>query len=342
MSNIDVDKFRRIYETDDAYKSVRENDKMKDIHILCLSGSHAYGTARPDSDIDIRGVVGVKKSIALGVEADWYTVNFKETDTEIYSIKNFLSLIAKGNPSILCLLGNDIDDYLYLSKPGRMLVEDYDGLFTAKSVYNSFIGYANSRFRELELAELSKLNDTTNNTGNMLIEDKKIEILNNATSLFGIKYTTADNVSASYEILDDVVYIKDFSATNISMTDLFDVVKDLKNISSSFGKKGKRNKKKTDFKLNKHCMHLIRGLKIGIELLETGKIVTYRHADLDLLHSILNGDYMGNEGSMRNEFYELVDDLKKKADYAFKYSVLPNALNIDKLIEYSQIFYLEN
>lgn len=338
MGNIDVARFKHLYETDDSYKDIRESDKMKEIHLMCLSGSHAYGTARPDSDVDIRAVVGVDRSVALGVTSDWRAVHFVETDTEIFSILNFLHLISRGNPSILCLLGNNLEDYLYLSKQGKMLVEDYSGLFTAKSVYDSFVGYANSRLKVLELAELGKLNEYGDVVGSVTLDSKKVEILNNATSLFGSKYETATDVFANYEIREDKVYLSDFRAKDISMVDFFNIARDLKTISSNFGQKGKRNTKKTDFKLNKHCMHLVRGLLMGIELLETGKIVTYRKNDLELLHSILQGEFMGASGMMRPEFYSLVDDLKKKADYAYKNSVLPSEVNMDKMTEYAYMF----
>ena len=78
------------------------------------------------------------------------------------------------------------------------------------------------------------------------------------------------------------------------MDDLFDAVKDLKNITKSFDSAGKRNTKKTDFKLNKHCMHLIRGMLMGIEILQTGVVRTYRENDLPLaLVNFKRGIYEG-------------------------------------------------
>lgn len=342
MGNLNVERFKTLYETSDDYKEVRENSKMQDIHILCLSGSHSYGTAREDSDVDLRAVTGLDKARVLGANADWETVDFKLTDTSIYSYKKFLQLILKGNPSILCLLGNDLEDYLYLSEEGRELVTNYTGLVLAKPVYDSFVGYSNGMLKRLELAELGRLDDYGNTLGTVVLNSKRVEILNNNLKLFYARYQSLQNeedLSANFEIKEDgSVYVKDFFVKDVSMVDFFDMAKDLKNISSSFGTKGKRNTKKTDFKLNKHCMHLVRGLLMGNELLETGKIVTYRKQDLELLHKILHGEFMGKDGKMHSSFYDMVDELKKKADYAFKHTVLPQGLDEDKWVYFHELF----
>lgn len=340
MGNISIEKFRNVYETSDEYKEVREHDVMKFPHIISLSGSHSYGTAREDSDIDIRAVVGIDKTIAIGMDQDWGAIDFDKTDTTVYSYLKFLQLILKGNPSILCILGNDLDDYLYLSEEGKELVTNYSGLVLAKPVYDSFVGYSIGMLKRLELYELSKLNECTDTTNNIKIADKKVDILNNHINIAPSRYDTLldNNIQARFEIKDEETYVKDFHVKDISMIDFFDIVKELKNVSNSFGTKGKRNKKKTDFKLNKHCMHLVRGLLMGIELLETGKIVTYRKNDLELLHSILNGDYMESTGRMRTEFYDLVDDLKAKASYAFNNTVLVQEVDREKLEYFYHMF----
>ena len=340
MGNISIEKFRNVYETSDEYKEVREHDVMKFPHIISLSGSHSYGTAREDSDIDIRAVVGINKTIAIGMDQDWGAIDFDKTDTTVYSYLKFLQLILKGNPSILCILGNDLDDYLYLSEEGKELVTNYSGLVLAKPVYDSFVGYSIGMLKRLELYELSKLNECTDTTNNIKIADKKVDILNNHINIAPSRYDTLldNNIQARFEIKDEETYVKDFHVKDISMIDFFDIVKELKNVSNSFGTKGKRNKKKTDFKLNKHCMHLVRGLLMGIELLETGKIVTYRKNDLELLHSILNGDYMESTGRMRTEFYDLVDDLRAKASYAFNNTVLVQEVDREKLEYFYRMF----
>jgi len=326
-----LEEVRVLIKTDAAYSEFRDNEKVKDrVHLLTLSGSHAYGTARPESDIDIRGVVGLEKKYATGAVEDWQTKVFSETDTVIHSYKKMMSLLAKGNPDTVVLVGIDPDMYLYLSDPGRELVEKHSDFLGATGLYNSFIGYANAQLRRLELAEMGRLEGN-----NKLVKEKKERILSDATFNFHTKYTTItnDNLNVSFVVPEDInekVIINSMTCSNINIDDYFDVARDLKNIVSSFGTRGKREKK-TDLKLNKHCMHTVRGMLMGIETLETGKVITCREKDLPLLKSVLAGDYMDKEGRMRPEFYELIEKLRKKADYAYKNTVLPLTPDMNKV-----------
>lgn len=340
MGNLDIRKFKELIEISDDYKEFRENPRIKNrLHLLCLSGSHAYGTSRPTSDVDIRGIVNLEKSYASGAYEDWETLDLTSTDTVIHSYKKVFKLIQKGNPDILALIGQDEDDYLYLSRLGRMLVKNHSDLLGAIPVYNSFIAYSNAQLRRLELGELNRLEND-----NKLSDTIKLSVLNNAIKNMPIKYACLNNnsVSANFEIVDNNVILKSLNYSDINIDNAFDIMRDLKNISSSFGKKGKRNTKKTDFQLNKHCMHTIRGILMGIDTLKTGVVKTYRKNDLPLLMSILDGKFMSPDGSMNSSFYDLVDKLQKESDYAFKHSVLPERPNENKVTELYTAFTLDS
>jgi hypothetical protein len=179
-----------------------------------------------------------------------------------------------------------------------------------------------------------------------LVKKKKESILDNAAYNFHVKYPTVsnDNFTLTFDVPEDQnekVSIKSLQCHDINIDNFFDVARDLKNIVNSFGTKGKREKK-TDFKLNKHCMHTVRGMLMGIEALETGRIVTYRENDLPLLKSILNGDFMDSEGKMKSEFYEMIEELRAKADYAYKNTVLPLTPDVNKISEMLIAFMLED
>lgn len=268
-------------------------------------------------------------------------MTFSETDTVIYSYRHMLQLIAKGNPDTIVLLGNKIKDYLYLSDTARQLVENHSDFIGAEGIFKSFVGYANAQLRRLELAEIGRLSERKE-----LVRDKKKSILDNAVYNMRTKYPTikGNNLSMTFEIPEDdeKVTIKDLNCADVNVDDFFDMARDIKNITSSFGQKGKRNEKKTDFKLNKHCMHTIRGMLMGIECLETGRVVTYREKDLPLLLSILNGDFMNSDGKMRSEFYELVEDCRMKADYAYKNSVLPAEPDSYKVADMMYAFMMDD
>ena len=61
-----LEKIKNALKSED-YKFLQENKFGKNIIILTLGGSHAYGTNKEDSDLDIRGVtLNSKENILLG------------------------------------------------------------------------------------------------------------------------------------------------------------------------------------------------------------------------------------------------------------------------------------
>ena len=98
----------------------------------------------------------------------------------------------------------------------------------------------------------------------------------------------------------------------------------LHTVVRDYDKIRKRNHKKDDNHLNKHAMHLVRLLMMGIDILEKGEIITHRpETDLQLLLSIRNGDYM-RENVLTPVFYEIVADYEKRFQEAEKNSILPD------------------
>ena len=86
----------------------------------------------------------------------------------------------------------------------------------------------------------------------------------------------------------------------------------MSNVVKDYGKLNHRNKKKDDLHLNKHAMHLVRLLIMGIEILEGKGINTYREKDREQLLEIRNGKYQKEDGSFYKEFFDMVDCLEKK------------------------------
>lgn len=336
-----IETIKEMLKTSPEYETFRTSDKVKNgLHILCLSGSYAYGTNREDSDVDIRGVTSLAPYYANGYLSDWEVKSFSETDTTIYSYRKLIRMLSKGNPDTLGIVGQDIDKYFVLSDLGKELIEKHSDFIGADGVYSSFIGYANAQMRRLELAELGRLTNKKE-----LAKEIKTNILTNAMFNMHTKYQSVetDNMNIKFKVPNDFnedIILESVSAKNISMNDFFDVAKDFKHIVSSFGDKGKRNTKKTDFKLNKHCMHTVRGMLMGIECLETGRVRTYREKDLPLLKSILNGEWMLENGKMKQEFYELIEKLRKEALYAYKNTVLPRVPDEKKVSDMMTEFVL--
>lgn len=103
-------------------------------------GSQAYGTATPNSDIDIKGIY---------IQNIYDVASFKyqqqimlNKDTTFYEVKRFLELAGSANPTILELMWMpdrciQIKDPLYTK-----YIESNRDIFLTKECCNSFMGYA--------------------------------------------------------------------------------------------------------------------------------------------------------------------------------------------------------
>ena len=103
-------------------------------------GSQAYGTATPNSDIDIKGIY---------IQNIYDVASFKyqqqimpDKDTTYYEVKRFLKLAGSANPTILELMWMpdrciQVKDPLFIK-----YIESNRDIFLTKECCNSFMGYA--------------------------------------------------------------------------------------------------------------------------------------------------------------------------------------------------------
>lgn len=112
------------------------------------------------------------------------------------------------------------------------------------------------------------------------------------------------------------------------------VMNDLSNVISTYDKLNHRNHKKDDNHLNKHAMHLIRLYLMCLDILENGDIVTYREKDHDLLMSIRKGDYQNEDGTYRQDFFDMVNEFEKRMAYAKENTSLPDHPNMKQVEEF--------
>lgn len=304
------------------YSFLKENQNLdKNICILGLGGSRAYGTNLPESDIDIRGVaVRRKEDILLGNDFE----NFVDvnTDTTIYSFDKIIDLLTKCNPNTIELLGLDTDDYIYKNEIGELLLKNKD-IFLSNRCINTFSEYA--------LQQLYRMQQKTNAALTEEELNRHISgVLNNMSKKMKDKYNLDEN-NLSFYLVDGKIKCN-IIATQCSIEDLSGMLSKFNNTLRDYRKTSKRNEHALNHgKIAKHSMHLLRLYMMGIDLVSEGKIQTKRIKEHDLLMDIRNGVYLDENGIPNKHFFEIVDEYKNKFENACKNSVLPDEPDIDKI-----------
>ena len=128
----------------------------------------------------------------------------------------------------------------------------------------------------------------------------------------------------------------DISLHHYPLRDYKDMWERMSEIVKDYGKAGKRNQNAiTHNKLGKHMMHLIRLYMMCVDILEKEEIITYRSVEHDLLMDIRNGKFLDSDRQPTGEFYELIEDYKKRLEYAKKNTSLPEKPDIERIKEFT-------
>jgi hypothetical protein len=156
-------------------------DVDKHTIFLAVTGSHAYGMARPTSDVDVRGAAipprdvrdsffrnfeqytaakqagswGETSKVAIAKLANHPTAGASytrdgEIDLCIFSLTKLVALAANNNPNVLELLFLDERDVLFSwADAWDRIVEGRD-LFLSKKCRHSYTGYAMSQLKRIK------------------------------------------------------------------------------------------------------------------------------------------------------------------------------------------------
>lgn len=112
-----------------------------------LSGSHAYGLSRPESDLDFRGVFIGSKEDVYGLNRREQFDKFTFDDIQIYELRKFFKLASECNPNIL--------ELLYIERP-IWTNEFWENIrrerkvFLSKKAAFKFLGYANAQLKRIK------------------------------------------------------------------------------------------------------------------------------------------------------------------------------------------------
>lgn len=113
-----------------------------------ITGSRAYGFARPDSDTDIRGIAMPSKEIFFGLQ-NFEMHEKKDPDETIYSLKKFVNLALGANPNILELLWIE-KPFLLLEHHQANYLKHFRRAFITKKIFTSYVGYAKAQLHKIK------------------------------------------------------------------------------------------------------------------------------------------------------------------------------------------------
>ena len=315
------------------YDFLRTNPRLGGrIILLGLGGSYAYGTNREDSDIDFRGIALNLPSDLLGLTS-FEQYEDVHTDTVIYSFNKIIRLLLECNPNTIEMLGLDEEQYLIKRPLGELLLEN-KRLFLSKRAAKSFGGYAGAQLRRLQNAiardsmpQQERERHIFNSVKNALEDFRRKNDMFDKGRIH-IYIDKSENPELDTELFIDADY------RHLPLRDYENMLGAMNHVIRDYDKIGKRNKKKDDNHLNKHAMHLIRLYLMCLDILEKGDIITYREADRGLLMSIRHGEYQREDGTYRQEFFDMVSDLEKRMQYAKEHTVLPPKPNYKRIEEF--------
>lgn len=304
----------------------------RNIIILGLGGSYSYGTNNENSDLDIRGcALNSKRDILCG--EDFEQIADTGTDTVIYSFNKLIDLLTGCNPNTIEILGLKPEHYLYVSDVGRELIDNRE-MFLSKKAAKTFGGYADAMFRRLD-NKSGRLADQT------ILEEHILKSINNAAKEFPEMYFQYPEDAVRLYIdkavnpeLDSEIFM-DISLKHYPLRDYKEMWGKMAEIVRSYGKTGKRNHNAIIHnKLSKHMTHLLRLFVMCIDILERGEIITYREAEHSLLMKVREGGFLDDNGQPLPGFFDIVDDYRKRMDYALRNTELPEQPDIPRIKDF--------
>lgn len=319
---------------DTRYDFLRDKEYLnRNIMLLTLGGSHAYGTNVESSDVDLRGIAANTKESLLGLHNVGYKDNDLEqfvdveTDTVVYMLNKIISLLLSCNPNTIEMLGCKPEHYLYLSESGKMILDNAK-LFLSRRAINSFGGYATAQLRRMTNALARGVYTSSER------ETHIFATCENVLATFNERHGSLPEGSIQLTTTKSDLPDKDTEiAVNVSLAEFplrhwQACLNELHAVVKDYDKLTKRNHKKDAAHLNKHAMHLIRLYLMGCDILEKEQIITYREEEHELLMSIRNGEFMKADGTYRPEFFTLIDICEKRLAYAAQNTSLPEKPDI--------------
>ena len=152
--------FRVNLNKDDLKQSVIHTniEYLKEPDFLCVVGSHLYGTADKDSDMDIRGFCFLPKEFLLGIKKFEQHQNLTDKeDVVVWSAEKFTKMLLNGSTIAFEMLFCNEDKIIRRSPLAYNLLR-HKNVFISQRVIKAILGYAQNEWRKV-------LGETTRDLG---------------------------------------------------------------------------------------------------------------------------------------------------------------------------------
>lgn len=284
---------------------------------LTKHGSQAYGTATPESDLDVKGIAVAPREYYLG-----FLQGFEQAETRtpldavVYDVRKFFKLAADNNPNILEMLFTDEADWIL---PADGYVGDRSlwnkiisnrSRFLSRRVKHTFSGYAVAQLKRIRTHRAFLLDPPKaapqRSTyglpeGEPTIGKEQLGIVEARVRKLG------DSLGGQGLTKDEVQEMEEALVTNVVQEvnlhrDLIPVILAERRYANACrtwkqyqDHQANRNPKRAALEARygydcKHAMHLVRLLRMAAEILR-GEGVIVRRPDAEELLHVRNGGW---------------------------------------------------
>lgn len=335
---------------------------------LMTAGSQAYGTNVEGSDTDLRGVVippDPRYYLGFNSSFEQYTESEPE-DLVLYDLRKAFRLMANCNPNMLEMLFTEEHFYTIQDGAWRTVLQNRER-FLSKKVKHTYCGYAHGQMKRIRTARKWLLSPPKKRPERSDF-GLPVERILSKEDVGAFQWVLANLLRSSLDHLNfsDVTRQELLSidmAGHINRggvpdeafwqvqkyTGASDAWMSIMHQEQAYGNAKRnwdsyhswsqsRNKKRAALEAKfgydvKHAMHLVRLLRMGKEILETGQVNVWRD-DREELVSIRNGAWSYEQTD------EYADKMYLEIGVAAKNSTLPDAVDKEFLDELcSNIIY---
>lgn len=288
---------------------------------LTQHGSRAYGTNRPDSDFDFKGICCPPPEYYHGINKQFEQAEIHgDPDVVIYDLRKFMKLATDCNPNIIEVLFTDPDDWQIKSPLFEQLHENRN-LFLSMRAKHSFSGYAVAQLKRARTHRQWLLHPATKEPmrADYGLDPYKANI-------------TKDQIGAMADLAEkDLLDMSSLSPNFLAVLEREKAYIQARRHWEQYREwKKSRNPKRSALEDkcgydSKNAMHLVRLMRMAEEIVTTGQVIVKR-PDFEELLEIRNGAWS------YDKIVEWADKMDEKLEGIYKTStIIPHKPDYNKI-----------